>query len=68
MRMDPSFGSSKPPIIRSSVVFPHPDGPRREKNSPFRMSSDTASTAATSPKRFVTPRISTLEAAAALTR
>jgi hypothetical protein len=25
---------SKPAIVRNSVVFPHPDGPRSEKNSP----------------------------------
>ena len=35
---DPSLvGSSKPPIIRSSVVLPQPDGPSREKNSPRRL-------------------------------
>src|SRR5262245_42250406 len=56
----PSSGSSKPPIIRRSVVLPHPDGPRREKNSPRRMSSETESTATIPPKRFVSPRISTL--------
>src|SRR5215470_12075049 len=56
----PSVGSSNPPIMRSRVVLPHPDGPRSEKNSPRRMSSETASTAATSPKRLVRLRISTL--------
>ena len=30
----PPVGSSKPPIIRSVVVLPQPDGPRSEKNSP----------------------------------
>ncbi len=32
--ISPSLGYSKPAIIRSSVVFPHPLGPRSEKNSP----------------------------------
>src|SRR5689334_5628655 len=57
--IEPSVGSSKPPIMRRTVVLPQPDGPRREKNSPRRMSSETPSTAATSPKRLVTPRIET---------
>ncbi len=37
-RMRPLVGSSKPAIIRSVVVLPHPDGPSSEKNSPGRMS------------------------------
>ena len=41
MRISPSSGSSKPPIIRRSVVLPQPLGPRSEKNSPRLMSSDT---------------------------
>src|SRR5688572_8533726 len=48
----PDVGSSNPPIIRRVVVLPHPDGPRREKNSPGRTSRETPSTARTSPKRF----------------
>src|SRR6201989_951146 len=32
-RICPSVGSSKPPIMRSVVVFPQPDGPSRETNS-----------------------------------
>jgi hypothetical protein len=39
------LGCSKPPIIRSVVVLPQPDGPSIEKNSPDRMSIDTRSTA-----------------------
>ena len=31
----PAVGRSKPPIIRSVVVLPQPDGPRNETNSPF---------------------------------
>ena len=30
----PSVGSSKPPIMRSVVVFPQPDGPSKAKNFP----------------------------------
>ena len=34
MRTCPDDTSSNPAIVRNNVVFPHPDGPRREKNSP----------------------------------
>ena len=30
----PYVGSSKPPIMRSVVVLPQPEGPSIEKNSP----------------------------------
>ena len=33
-KMRPSLGCSKPATIRSVVVFPQPDGPSSEKNSP----------------------------------
>src|SRR5437588_3824773 len=33
-RIRPEVGSSSPAIIRSVVVFPHPDGPSRQKKSP----------------------------------
>ena len=36
----PSSGSSKPPIIRSVVVLPHPDGPSSAKNEPAGISSE----------------------------
>ena len=32
--IEPASGCSKPAIIRSVVVLPHPDGPSSEKNSP----------------------------------
>jgi hypothetical protein len=51
----PSSGSSKPAIIRSEVVLPHPDGPSKEKNSPGATSIVTLSTATVAPKRLVTP-------------
>src|SRR5688572_4114820 len=64
MCREPSEGASNPASSRRRVVFPHPLGPRREKNSPAATSSDTPSTAVKSrppapAKRLVTPRIST---------
>src|SRR4029079_1413910 len=53
--MRPPSGRSNPAIIRSSVVFPQPDGPSSVKNSPASTASVTLSTAAKSPKRRVTP-------------
>ena len=50
----PPLGDSNPAIMRSSVVFPQPLGPRSEKNSPRRMSSETRSTATKSPNRLLT--------------
>src|ERR1700690_516531 len=34
MRISPEVGASRPAIIRSSVVLPEPEGPRRTRNSP----------------------------------
>ena len=31
----PSVGASNPAIIRRQVVFPEPEGPSMEKNSPW---------------------------------
>src|SRR5437867_820373 len=42
-----------PATIRSVVVLLQPDGPRNATNSPLRISRSSASTAVTSPKRFV---------------
>ena len=53
--MRPSSGTSKPAIIRSVVVFPHPLGPSSEKNSPSSIVSVTSLTAAVLPKRLLTP-------------
>ena len=33
-RIRPTSGISKPAIMRSVVVLPHPEGPNMEKNSP----------------------------------
>src|SRR5262249_34128358 len=38
----PPVISSKPAIIRSVVVLPHPEGPRSTTNSPSWMESDTS--------------------------
>ena len=45
MKMSPAVMLSKPAIMRSVVVFPQPDGPRKAMNSPFstlRLKSFTA--------------------------
>jgi len=47
--MRPESGSSKPAITRSVVVLPDPEGPSIVKNSPASTSSDSLSTATTSP-------------------
>ncbi len=45
----PLSGESNPAMIRNNVVLPHPEGPRREKNSPFLMSILTSSRALKAP-------------------
>src|SRR5947199_197619 len=55
---------SSAPISRRQVVFPEPDGPRMEKNSPSVTSRSTPSTATTSPKRLRTPSSRTAARAA----
>src|SRR4051794_13341906 len=54
MKTRPADGSSRPATIRSVVVFPHPDGPRRAKNDPCGTVRDRSSTATKSPNLFVT--------------
>src|SRR6202050_1715789 len=54
----PEVGDSKPAIMRSVVVFPQPDGPSSEKNSPRRISSETSFTAVCVGNRFDTFRSS----------
>ncbi len=55
MRILPSVTSSSPAIMRRTVLFPQPDGPRSTRNSSSATSRFTSSTATTSPKRFPTP-------------
>src|SRR6266446_3990287 len=54
-RTRPPSGLSKPATTFNSVVLPEPLGPRMVKSSPEAMSSDTPSSATTSPKRRVSP-------------
>src|SRR5258707_1125369 len=61
-RMRPEDGSSRPAIMRKVVVLPQPEGPSRQKNSPFPMVKVESLTATKSPKalcRFST-RISAM--------
>src|SRR5216684_261060 len=62
MRISPEVGSSSPAIIRRSVVLPEPEGPRRTKNSPSRLSRLTLTTAPSCPlrKTLVNPLVSTI--------
>src|SRR3990172_5535026 len=60
IRISPAVGRSSPAMIRSKVVFPHPDGPRRTRNSPSLVDRFTPSTARTSPNRLLTPLASTI--------
>ena len=53
-RISPSVGSMNPEIIRRIVVFPHPLGPRKLKNSPWGIVTETWSTAVRSPKFLLT--------------
>src|SRR5512143_2701491 len=61
MSTSPRVGSSRPAIIRRSVDFPEPEGPRKTRNSPSRVSRSTSLTApsAALPKTFVNRRVST---------
>ena len=47
--MRPAVRSCSPAIDHSRVVFPQPEGPRMQRNSPSRTSSDTLSSACTDP-------------------
>src|SRR4030095_5693669 len=55
-RISPPSTGAKPAIMRSSVVFPHPEGPSSVKSSPSAISRLTRSTALTVAKRFSTAR------------
>src|SRR4051794_38527935 len=56
-RMRPLSSSQKPATMRSSVVLPQPEGPSSVKNSPSRISIETASTARTAEKLRTTSSI-----------
>ena len=51
-KMRPPVGSSSPAIIRKVVVLPQPEGPSRQKNSPFPTVKSAPRTAAKLPKDF----------------
>ena len=48
--ISPDVGISKPAIIRSVVVFPHPDEPRMVRNSPRATVKERSRITAVSPK------------------
>jgi hypothetical protein len=50
--MDPESEGSSPEITRKRVVFPHPDGPRKQTREPFSMVRETLSRALIRPKDF----------------
>src|SRR6478752_10384808 len=54
MSMSPEVMSTSPTIIRSSVDFPHPDGPTRIMNSPSATSMLTLFTAGKPSPYFLT--------------
>src|SRR5206468_3317434 len=49
----PSSRGTRPCIARSSVVFPHPDGPRTQSVSPSRTASSSRSNTVIAAYRFV---------------
>src|SRR6266498_180373 len=70
MRTSPRVGSSSPAIIRRSVDFPEPDGPRKTRNSPSAMTRSTSLTAPSSPflKTLVSFLVSTTATSRSLGR
>ena len=60
MTMSPAVCFSRPAIIRKRVVLPHPDGPRRTRNSPSRTARSTPSTAVWSPHSLRSAFVSTM--------
>src|SRR3989442_9528761 len=55
-QISPASGASKPAIMRSVVVLPHPEPPPSETGSPSRPSRESPSTATAEPKRLLRPR------------
>src|SRR3954454_11149378 len=50
--ISPESASSRPATARRIVLFPHPDGPSRTRNSPSAMRRETSLTASTFPYRL----------------
>src|SRR5512132_349233 len=61
IRTSPSLGASSPAMVRSRVVLPQPEGPRRTRYSPSSVARSTPSTAWTRPPSncLTSPRTST---------
>src|ERR687897_3714926 len=61
MKTSPSLGCSSPAMVRSRVVLPHPEGPRRTRYSPSSVARSMPSTAWTRPPSncLTSPRTST---------
>src|SRR6478735_8701957 len=60
MNMTPASGRMNPAIMPKVVDLPHPDGPKRERNSPRPSVSDKSCTASRSAKRLLTSLSSNL--------
>src|SRR5262245_32893948 len=54
----PEVCGSSPAMARSRVVLPHPEGPRKQTNSPSATSSEMSPSAVKSPKRLLRLRTS----------
>lgn len=52
-KISPPLRSDNPAMSRSKVVLPHPDGPKRQTNSPCSISMETLSNAVNVPKVLV---------------
>src|SRR5215510_11500884 len=50
--ISPESASSRPATARRIVLFPHPEGPSRTRNSPSAIRRETSLTASTLPNRF----------------
>src|SRR3989440_1128219 len=60
-RIEPAVAPVSPSSMRMRVVLPAPFGPRYPKAEPAGMRRSTWSTATRSPKRFVSPSVSTTQ-------
>src|SRR3990172_3219151 len=50
--ISPELASSRPATTRRIVLLPHPEGPRRTRNSPSAICNETSRTASTLPNRL----------------
>src|SRR5258706_2813484 len=54
-QIEPALCASSPAMMRSSVVLPHPDGPRKQTNSPCATSRRMSRSAVKAPKSLRIP-------------